>query len=194
MIRYCWACPSGPCGCRTTACSQPRCRWPCSAGRWDFAAHHARPLAGPLKVLSRSPPPMRLTPARPRSTTNGSCRHPRRHRTGAASRERRGADPRGRPSQGHRRGDRAGTPTTCCTSPATARPGQLELEDEDGQRRAPTTAEDLIEPIRRTGRSPPALGVPERQLRRRAGGARRRASRSRCFAPACPAWSPCRRR
>ena len=51
-----------------------------------------------------------------------------------------------------------------------ARPGVLELEDEDGQRRSRPRAEDLIGPDP-AQRPAAAAGVPERLPRRRAAGA-----------------------
>ena len=59
----------------------------------------------------------------------------------------------------------------CFTSPATAAQGQLELEDEDGKA-VPTTAKDLIEPIRRQGRPLPLVflkGLPRRRAERADG-------------------------
>ena len=70
-------------------------------------------------------------------------------------------------------------------------PGQLELEDEDGKA-VPTTANDLIEPIRRHGRPLPLVFLSPATAA--LSGTRRRVSRNRCCVPACPAWSPCRRR
>ena len=71
------------------------------------------------------------------------------------------------------------------------KPGELELEDEEG-RAAPTTAPKLLEPIRapadrcRWSSSMPAMAAF------RSG--RRRASPTSCCAPGCRACSPCRPR
>ena len=146
-------------------------------------------MQGPHRGRRPRRGPRRLRRARPRA---GAAEHPRRGGGGPAARERRGLRIL---EVGHPKVIAAAIERdvyhvlhlSCRGGPGTARArgrrGQGRSHHGEGSHRAHPAPGPTA-----------AVGVPEAPATAACRGSRRRVSRSRCSAPACPVWSPCRRR